>query len=82
MARRNISIPDELDDRARAAGLNASALTRRAILEASGADAIVVADADREAALDHVTIVTGDRATSKRSPVFAEHLDRLSTRDV
>src|SRR5262245_58780512 len=32
MARRNISLPDDLDQRARNAGLNVSALTRQAIL--------------------------------------------------
>lgn len=32
MTRRNISLPDELDEQARAAGLNVSALARAAIL--------------------------------------------------
>ena len=32
MSRRNISLPDELDERARDAGLNVSALARAAIL--------------------------------------------------
>jgi len=32
MARRNISLPDELDERARDAGVNVSALARAAIL--------------------------------------------------
>lgn len=31
MARRNISLPDDLDDRARRAGLNVSALAQRAV---------------------------------------------------
>lgn len=34
MARRNISLPDDLDEQARRAGLNVSALTRQAILTA------------------------------------------------
>ncbi len=33
MARRNISLPDELDDRARRAGLNVSALAQRAVAD-------------------------------------------------
>src|SRR5207245_1469887 len=33
MARRNISLPDELDDQARAARLNVSALAQRAVAE-------------------------------------------------